>query len=51
LVKVLGRDKSTSSHSLRLLEERGWIVILPTPGGEANAIALTPERLKNASEM
>jgi hypothetical protein len=51
LVKVLGGDKSNSSHSLRPLEERGWIVLLPTPGRQANAIALPPEGLKNASEI
>jgi len=51
LVKVLGGDKSNISHSLRTLEERGWIVILRTPGGQANSIDLTPEGLKNASEI
>ncbi len=51
LVKVLGGDKSNISHSLRTLEEGGWIVILRTPGGQANAIDLTPEGLKKASEI
>jgi hypothetical protein len=50
LVKALGGDKGNSSHSLTLAE-RGWIVILRTPGGQANAIDLTPEGLKNASEI
>ena len=36
LVKALGGDKSNISHSLRTLEERGWIVISRTPGGQAN---------------
>jgi DNA-binding MarR family transcriptional regulator len=51
LVQVLGGDKGNISHSLHTLEERGWIVILRTPGGQANSIALTPEGLKNASEI
>jgi DNA-binding MarR family transcriptional regulator len=51
LVKVLGGDKGNISHSLHTLEERGWIVILRTPGGQANSIDLTPEGLKNASEV
>lgn len=51
LVQVLGGDKGNISHSLHTLEERGWIVVLRTPGGQANAIDLTPEGLKNASEI
>ena len=51
LVKALAGDKSNISHSLHTLEERGWIVILRTPGGQANSIDLTPEGLKNASEI
>lgn len=51
LVQVLGGDKGNISHSLHTLEERGWIVILRTPGGQANAIDLTPEGRKNASEI
>jgi hypothetical protein len=50
-VKALGGDKGNISHSLHTLEERGWIVILRTPGGQANSIALAPEGLKNASEI
>jgi hypothetical protein len=51
LVKTLGGDKGNMSHSLRTLEERGWLIILRTPGGQANSIDLTPEGLKNASEI
>ena len=51
LVKALGRDKGNISHSLRTLEERGWIVILRTPGGRAHSIDLTAEGLKNAAEI
>ena len=51
LVKALCGDKSNISHSLHTLEERRWIVILRTPGGQANSIDLTSEGLKNASEI
>jgi DNA-binding MarR family transcriptional regulator len=51
LGKALDGDKSNIRHSLHTLEERGWIVILRTPGGQAHAIDLTPEGLKNASEI
>ena len=51
LVQVLGGDKGNISHSLHTLEERGWIVILRTPGGQANSIDLTAEGLKNAAEI
>jgi DNA-binding MarR family transcriptional regulator len=51
LVKALGGDKSNISHSLRTREERGWIVISRTPGGQANSIDLTPEGLKNVLEI
>jgi DNA-binding MarR family transcriptional regulator len=50
-VKALDGDKSNISHSLHTLAERGWIVILRTPGGQANSLDLTPEGLKNASEI
>jgi DNA-binding PadR family transcriptional regulator len=51
LVKAWGGDKGNISHSLHTLEERGWIVSLRTPGGQANSIDLTPEGLKTASEI
>lgn len=51
LVKALGGDKSTISHSLRTLETRGVIVIGRTPGGQADSLYLTPEGLKKASEI
>jgi hypothetical protein len=51
LVKALGGDKGPISHSLHTLEERGWIVILRTAGGQATSLDLTPEGLKNAAEM
>ena len=51
LVKALAGDKSNSSHSLCLLETRGWIVISRTRGGRAESLALTPAGLKKASEL
>jgi DNA-binding MarR family transcriptional regulator len=51
LVNALGSDKGNISHSLRTLEARGWIVILRTAKGQVNAIALTPEGLKNVAEI
>ena len=51
LGKAVGGNKGNISHSLRTLEERGWLIILRTPGGQANSIDLTSEGLKNASEI
>jgi DNA-binding MarR family transcriptional regulator len=51
LVKTLGGDKGNISHRLHTLEERGWIVILRTPGGRANALDLTAAGRKNAAEI
>ena len=51
VVKAVGGDKGNISHSLHTLEERGWIIILRTPGGQATAIDLTAEGLKNAAEI
>jgi hypothetical protein len=51
LVQVLGGDKGNINPSLHTLEERGWVILLRTPGGQANAIDLTPAGLKNASEI
>jgi DNA-binding PadR family transcriptional regulator len=47
----LGGDKGNINPSLHTLEERGWVILLRTPGGQANAIDLTPAGLKNASEI
>lgn len=51
LVKALGGDQSNSSHSLRTLETRGWIVIGRTAGGRAESLDLTPAGLEKASEI
>jgi hypothetical protein len=36
LAKALDSNKSPISHRFHTLEERGWIIILRTPGGKAN---------------
>jgi DNA-binding MarR family transcriptional regulator len=51
LVQTLRQDKSNISHSLRTLAARGLIVIRRTPGGKADALALTAEGQKIASEI
>ena len=51
LLQALPSDKSNVSRSLRTLEAREWIVIERTAGGKAQALYLTPEGLKKASEI
>jgi len=51
LRQALPGDKSNSSRSLRTLEAREWIVIERTAGGKAQALYLTREGLKRASEI
>ena len=51
LLQALPSDKSNGSRSLRTLEAREWIVIERTAGGKAQALYLTPEGLKKASEI
>jgi DNA-binding MarR family transcriptional regulator len=51
LVKALPADKGKLSHSLRTLEDRGWIVLGRSPGGKAQHVTLTPEGSQRASEM
>jgi DNA-binding MarR family transcriptional regulator len=41
LVHALGADKGNISRSLMRLEDQGLITIVRTPGGKAEAIALT----------
>jgi hypothetical protein len=43
LVSALSSAKGNISHSLRLLETRGWIVIGRTLGGQAESLYLTRE--------
>jgi DNA-binding MarR family transcriptional regulator len=49
-VKALPADKGNLRHSLRTLEERGWIVMSRSPGGKAQHITLTPEGSQRALE-
>ena len=51
LVQTLRQDKSNISHSLRTLAARGLIVIRRTPGGKADALDLTAEGRKRASDI
>ena len=48
LVGALPAAKGNISHSLRLLETRGWIVIGRTPGGKAESLYLTREGRQRA---
>jgi DNA-binding MarR family transcriptional regulator len=48
LVGALPAVKGNISHSLRLLETRGWIVIGRTPGGKAESLYLTREGRQQA---
>ena len=50
LVRALPGDKGNISHSLHTLEARGLIVIGRSPGGKAEALWLTPEGQKWASQ-
>ena len=51
LVRALQGDKGNISHSLRTLEERGWIVIGRSSGGKAESLRLTPEGQKWAFQF
>ena len=51
LVKVLAVDKGNLRHSLRTLENRGWLVIGRSPGGKAQHLTLTAEGMRRAVEM
>ena len=51
LVQTFQQDKGNISHRLRTLAARGLIVIRRTPGGKADALDLTAEGRKRASEI
>jgi DNA-binding MarR family transcriptional regulator len=51
LVGALQADKGNLSHSLRTLEARGLLVIVRTPGGKAEALALTAAGQKWARQF
>jgi DNA-binding MarR family transcriptional regulator len=42
LVVELHHDKGTLSHSLRTLEQRGWLESGRSPGGQAEKVIITP---------
>jgi DNA-binding PadR family transcriptional regulator len=51
MVGALSSAKGNISHSLRLLEARGWIVIGRTAGGKAEYLYLTREGRKQAVQL
>ena len=51
LVGALPAAKGNISHSLRLLETRGWIIIGRTPGGKAESLYLTREGRQQALKL
>ena len=50
-MRVLPGDKGNISHRLPSLEAQGLIVIGRSPGGKAEALWLTPEGQKWASQL
>ena len=51
LVCALPSAKGNISHSLRLLETRGWLVIGRTQGGKAEYLYLTQEGRQQAAKL
>jgi hypothetical protein len=51
LVQALPNAKGNISHSLRLLEARGWVEIGRSPGGQAENVRLTSAGCQKASEL
>ncbi len=51
LVCAFPNAKGNISHSLRLLETRGWIGIGRTPGGKAEYLYLTREGRQQAVKL
>ena len=51
LVRALPGDKGNIRHSLQTLETRSLIIISRSPGGKAEAVWLTPEGQKWASQL
>jgi len=51
LVQALPNAKGNISHSLRLLEARGWVEIGRSPGGQAENVRLTSEGIQKVSEL
>jgi DNA-binding MarR family transcriptional regulator len=51
LVHALAHDKGNLSHSLHNLEAKGLVRLTRTPGGQAQAIDLTPEGRQRAAQL
>ena len=51
LVGTLASAKGNISHSLHLLETRGWIIIGRTRGGKAESLYLTLEGRQQAIKL
>ena len=51
LVGAVPSAKGNISHSLRLLERQGLIVVGRTPGGKAEYLSLTPEGRQKALKL
>jgi DNA-binding MarR family transcriptional regulator len=51
LVQVLPHAKGNISHSLRLLEARGLLIIGRSPGGQAEYVVLTAEGRQKVAEV
>lgn len=51
LVRALPGDQGNISHSLQTLEARGLLGMRRSPGGKAEALWLTPEGQKWASQL
>ena len=51
LGRALPADQGNISHSLQTLETRGLIIVSRSPGGKAEAVWLTPEGQKWASQL
>ena len=51
LIRSLPNAKGNISHSLRVLEARGFVEIGRSPGGQAEYVRLTSEGCQKASEL
>jgi hypothetical protein len=51
LVQILPNAKGNISHSLRLLEARGVLIVGRSPGGHAEYVVLTSEGRQKASQI
>lgn len=51
LVRGLQHDKGNLSHSLQTLERHGLLTIYRSPGGQAEALLLTPAGQNKAAQL